>query len=322
MPNIKLIIVKGGSGYCSERLSIGVYIKNGIATLIDSGLDDNTAKAVDKMLKENDLKLGAIINTHSHADHCGGNSYFQQRYPDLKIYSTKYEKHFIEETINEPRCFCQGAHPHDGLRNKFLEAKSSRVTHVIDPYIDQVLDINGERFTMITLPGHTPGMIGVITPDNVFYAGDAIFGAETLEKHGVLFFTNIADTLKSFHKIAGLKVDACVFYHGGLLKEDLAATVALHEARILATNELVHQIIAREPISIDKLTQAVMQHYQLSATITQFTLTQTCVLAYVSHLEAQKKIEMRIENGLMVAASIDANINNCHSKQSPLKAAM
>lgn len=315
MPNIKLIIVKGGSGYCSERLSIGVHVKNGIATLIDSGIDDNTAKAVDKMLKENNLTLGAIINTHSHADHCGGNSYFQKHYPDVQIYSTAHEKHFIEEPINEPRCFCQGAHPHDGLRNKFLEAKKSRVTHVIEPYEDQAIEINGERFTIVTLPGHTPGMVGVITPDNVFYAGDAIFGAETLAKHGVLFYTHIDDTLKSLQKIALLKVDACVFYHGGLSQENLAATVALHEARILANVELVHQIIARKPTCLDKLTQKVMQHYQLADTVTQYTLTETCVRAFLSHLEAHKKIEMRMQNGLMVAVNMDANLR---STQSPV----
>lgn len=308
MPNIKFIVVKGGSGYCSERLSIGVFVKNNVVTLIDSGIDDSTAKAVDKMLKENGFQLGAIINTHSHADHCGGNSYFQKLYPDLKIYSSKYEQHYIEETVNEPRCFCQGAHPHAGLRNKFLEAKNSQVTNVIHPYIDQPVEINGQVFRIVTLPGHSPGMIGVISPDNVFYAGDAIFGRDTFEKHGVLFYTNIEDTLKSFSKMAMLDIDACVFYHGGLLEGGLKAVLAQHEARILSTQEDVFRLISAEPVSLDKLTQLVIQHYKIPQNIMQFTLTQVCVQAYVSHLEAQKKVTIMMREGLMVIGNKDVSV--------------
>jgi len=300
MPNIKLIVVKGGSGYCSERLSVGVYVKNNIATLIDSGIDDGTAKSIEKMLRENNYTLGAIINTHSHADHCGGNSYFQSKYPDLKIYSTKYEQHYIEETINEPRCFCQGAHPTTGLRNKFLEAKSSVVTNVIHPYIDQDLNINGDIFRIVTLPGHSPGMIGVISPDNVLYTGDSIFGRETLEKHAVLFYTNISETLTSFKKIAALHVDACVFYHGGLLDGNLNRVVAEHEARVLSTQDTIHQLIFRGPVSLDTLTQLVIQHYKIPENIMQFTLTQVCVQAYVTQLEADKKIDILMSDGLKV----------------------
>lgn len=303
MPNIKLIMVKGGSGFCSERLSIGVYVKDNIVTLIDSGIDDLTAKAVDKMLKEHHFTLGAIINTHSHADHCGGNSHFQAHYPDLKIYSTKYEKHYIEETINEPRCFCQGSHPHEGLRNKFLEAKNSIVTHVIHPYIDQELNVNGEIFRIMTLPGHSPGMIGVISPDNVLYTGDSIFGQETLDKHAVLFYTNISDTLNSFKKLADCQIDACVFYHGGLLEGDLRKVIAEHESRVMSVQDMIHQFIFRDPVSVDELTRLVMQHYKLSSTVTQFTLTRVCVNAFITELEAKKKIDVMMVDGLMVVGA-------------------
>ncbi len=47
-------------------------------------------------------------------------------------------------------------------------------------------------------------MIGIITPDNILYCGDAFFGDDTIDKHGLLFYTNIGDTIESLKKIQGL----------------------------------------------------------------------------------------------------------------------
>lgn len=306
MPKIKLEHVLGGSHYCSERLSVGVYVKNNNAVLIDSGIDDDTAKNIDKALKEKNIKVVAIINTHSHADHCGGNHYFQKNYPGLKIYSTRYEQHFIEDTINEPRCFCMGAEPCKGLVHKHLKAENSKVTNTIEPYVDQEIVIEGEKFSIITLPGHSPGMIGVISPDKVLYTGDAIFGKDTFEKHGVLFYTHIEATLKSFDKIAGCKVDATVYYHGGLYKGDLKPVVEEHRARLLTTKKAIYDMLVKEPLSLDELTRRTMQLFKIPENITQFTLTQTCVFAYVTELEREKKVLMDMFNGMRVIGTTEA----------------
>lgn len=46
--------------------------------LIDSGVDKTVAKVIDKRLIENEFTVKMIINTHYHADHCGGNAYFKK----------------------------------------------------------------------------------------------------------------------------------------------------------------------------------------------------------------------------------------------------
>lgn len=321
MPKIKIIPVQGSSYYCSERLSVGVYVINNDVILIDSGIENDTAKGIDAALKAMNpqLTVAAIINTHSHADHCGGNQYFQKKYPALKIYSTKYERHFIEDPINEPRCFCHGAEPLSGLRNKFLEALPSTVTDVIAPYQDQVIDIKGAKFSIMTLPGHTPGMIGVVTPDKVLYTGDAIYGVGTLNKHGVLFYTHIQDTLDSFKKLAACKAEKVVFYHGGLLLDDLPMVVKLHEKCILETRDKILDIIAEAPVSVSVLTQKVIQQFHVHATEVQhFSLTQACVQAYVSDLEKNKKITMSMVDGMSLATAAAGAVNRARpSEEAP-----
>lgn len=303
MPVIKLQQVKDSSYFCDGRLSIGVYVNQGIVTLIDSGIDTDGAKAVAKAISEKGWKLAHIINTHSHADHCGGNNYFQKIYPDVKIYSTKHEQFFIEAPANEPTCFCGGAAPITELQNKYLQAQPSTVTNVIHPYQDQVLEIDGAKFQIITLPGHTPGMIGVITPDNVLYTGDAIFGKDTFEKHGVLFFTDITNTLATFEKLKNLKIEGCVFYHGGLGPNDLNPIAKGHIERIIATVNTIHDELQKNKHSLDSLTQFVMKHFTIPENVMQFTLTKTCVQAYVTYLQKEKKIQIAMEDGLMVIST-------------------
>ena len=305
MPKITLQNVTGNSYFCSGVLSIGVYLHDRKALLIDSGADDSCAKDVFNALDEQGISVEAIINTHCHPDHCGGNSFFQKKYPDLKVFAAHDETRFIEDPNLAPRCFCSLAAPFAGLKNKYLAPQRlSVVTNPITPYIDQNIEILSTTFRIITLPGHTPGSIGIITPDNVFYTGDALFGKETLQKHAILFYTDIENTLASFTKLTTLQVGACVFYHGGIA-HDLAGSANQHAEKILATKNSVYEIIRKEPISLDLLTQSIMQKHSIPNSIVSFTLTQTAMRAYLTKLESEKVIELQVRDGLLQAIAIN-----------------
>ena len=49
--------------------------------LIDSGNDERYAKAILETVNSsfNSPKIKSVINTHSHADHCGGNEYLRSK---------------------------------------------------------------------------------------------------------------------------------------------------------------------------------------------------------------------------------------------------
>lgn len=294
----------GNSYFLTGRLSIGVYAKDGKAVLIDSGIDADNAKAVDKVLREAGYAVSAIINTHHHPDHCGGNAYFQKQYPDCRIYATHFESLFINTPYLQPLCFCSGAMPFTGIRNKFLEvAEASIVTDVITAYQDQTITIGGSNFSILTLPGHTHGSIGVISPDGVFYTGDSFFGEETFNKHGVLFYTNITDTLRSFEKLATLAPVATVFYHGGLLEGPILPVIVQHQKRMLDTLDYVVNLLKEVPtgLAIDQLTQKIMQSYDIPVNQVSWTLTRTNVHAMLAHLENTKQLTMKTDGALLHA---------------------
>ncbi len=295
MSDFRLQLVKGNSYYTTGVFAVGVYRYGNNVILIDSGSDEDTARKIDLAIG---FTVTAIINTHGHADHCGGNAYFQKKYPNIKIYSAYDEKIFIEDSKWAARCFCGNAAPFAGLKHKLITLqKSSVVTNVV-PYKDEILTIDNQDLRIVTVPGHTPGSIGIITPDNIFYSGDALFGVATLAKHPVLFYTDIADTLATFKKLMTLDVHACVLYHGGMIYNFLDL-VQQHQESVLAVKDLMLKTILQRPCSIDLLTQQVMQHYKINDSIISFTLTQTIVQAYLAYLESEGKIQVIVQNGLL-----------------------
>lgn len=296
-----LQLVKGNSFLSNGIFSAGVYSHDGTTILIDSGSDDASARAIYEAIQSRSDNITAIINTHCHPDHCGGNYFFQRKFPTLRILCARDEREFIENITLSARCFCGGAAPFSGLRNKHIgPQKESSITEIFAAGQEQKLVINNEILTILPLPGHTPGSIGVITPDNILYCGDALFGEEVLKKHPVPFYTNIGDALTSFKRLAQLSVEGCVLYHGGFI-DNLAYVAQKHETLILETKDRVLGTLKEGALSIDLITQKMMQAHHIPNTMMAFTLTQTTIRAYLAHLEYEKSIEFIVQDGLLQA---------------------
>ena len=107
-------------------------------------VDPGDAKPVMRYLQQAQLKLGAILITHQHADHVGGIAELKQAYPDLVVYAPE------KEPI-----------PHADIKLK----EGDRIVAV--PGMDfspQVLDV----------PGHTEGHIAYLQ-DDLLFCGDTLF---------------------------------------------------------------------------------------------------------------------------------------------------
>lgn len=72
--------------------------------------------------------------------------------------------------------------------------------------------------------------------------------------------------------IAALPVDGCVLYHGGVI-HNLPGIAKQHELRVLETKDLILNMIKRQRLSIDLLTQKIRQHYKIPENSISFMLT-------------------------------------------------
>ena len=71
--------IAGPAHYISGRVNIGVIVGDGQAAFIDSGLDEGAARKAVQAVEQAGLRGVALINTHAHADHCGGNAFLKKR---------------------------------------------------------------------------------------------------------------------------------------------------------------------------------------------------------------------------------------------------
>lgn len=120
----ELIQVSQDCFYIESPAKIGlVRVSDDTVCLIDSGNDKDAGKKVRKILDANGWQLEAIYNTHSHADHIGGNRYLQGQ-TGCRIYAPGIECAFTKHPILEPS-FLYGGNPPKDLRHKFTMAQES-----------------------------------------------------------------------------------------------------------------------------------------------------------------------------------------------------
>lgn len=285
-----IVKLKGNTYYIDSAVNIGLISDDqGKTIIIDTGLDDDMGRKILKFMGEENLEPKAIINTHSHADHCGGNSFITKR-TSVPVYASHFEKQLIECPILEP-FYLFSASPLKDMKNKFLMAKESTVNHIIG---EGENIIQGTSLDIVSLSGHSPGMIGVASKDGVLFVGDAFFSKYILDKHGLAYFTDIKNTLKTLEYLKSLKYDYFVPSHGDVL-DDPIPTIEINIERI---NEITGQILdyCSEPRTREEITAYMIERYNLKLNISQYYLNSSVISAYLSYMTDDGMMKVEILN--------------------------
>lgn len=239
-------IIKGSSGWI----------------LIDSTVETDAVKKIVKALaqelpnfpsEKEAGKVSAVINTHAHADHCGGNAWLQKQF-QTTVYASAQEAPYIEAPEIEPH-YLYSANAPKPFWNKFFCATPSKVDVRIDfkvqgqkqaPVVGdtKLIEVDGVNLYVVRLPGHSPEMLGVITESAYFYCGDLLFTPQILAKHPLLFLHDPASYLASLEWAKQANFNGVILTHGGY-SEDLGVLVEATMAQLKMNAETIEQVMTR-----------------------------------------------------------------------------
>lgn len=290
----ELIEVSEKCYYVASPAKVGI-VKTGEdeVILIDSGSDKDAAKKIRKILDANGWRLSAIYNTHSHADHIGGNRYLQDE-TGCKIYAAGIECDFTRHPILEPSHLFAGNPPKE-LRHKFLLATES----ICEPLTADALP---SGVTMISLPGHSFDMVGFCVDDGTVFLADALSSEETLSKYGVGYIYDVGAYLDTLRKIKAMTAKVFIPSHAA----PTADIVPLLEYNIKKVYEVADKIseICETAVSFDLLLQRLFKAYGLTMNFQQYALVGSTVRSYLVWLMEKGRIASRIEDEMLLWESV------------------
>jgi hydroxyacylglutathione hydrolase len=219
-----------------------------LASVVDPG----DAAPVLSVLKANNLRLENILITHHHPDHTGGIEELLHHYPNCNVY---------------------------GPANENIPAKTQALVEG-----DRV-DVNGQRFEVIDIPGHTAGHIGYYA-DEVLFCGDTLFSGGC----GRLFEGTPAQMCQSLAKLAALPDSTQVYCTHEYTLANLKFAIAVEPE-----NQKLQQCQQRASILRSKNNPTLPTSIGLEKLINPFLRTQEKSVVAAAESYVGNTIEEQIE---------------------------
>lgn len=282
--------ITGNSYYIQSPSKMGlVKLNDTDVCLIDSGNDKDAGRKVRQLLDANGWHLTAIYNTHSNADHIGGNRYLQGQ-TKCKVYAQGIECDITRHPVLEP-AFLYGGFPPKDLRHKFLMAQESDAQELTGAVLP-------EGFELLQLPGHFFHMVGFRSPDDVVYLADCLSSRETLEKYQIGFIYDVAAYLDTLEKVKTMQAAAFVPAHAEVT-EDIAPLAQYNIDKVL---EIADHMVAlcAEPVIFEELLKKLFDDYSLTLTFEQYVLVGSTVKSYLAWLKDTGRLTVLFEDNRLL----------------------
>lgn len=278
----------GPKTFCIEHdTNIGIHFTDdGRMYLIDTGSKGDGEK-IDEILSREGWVPSCIINTHTHIDHIGGNEFLMRKY-GIPAYCTDYDMTFAHYSELEA-AYMNGGYPAEKLRTIFAHPGMIGFRSIEKETPD------GIDWTY--LPGHSFGMIGIRTSDDIWFLGDSYLSRNFLKQYTFGFIYNVEAYIDTLKKLKEFKGTLFVPSHG-ILETDIVPSL---EQNLRSVAEMCSMICetCREYRGQDEILQQMYERLRMHARPAQHALLSSTVKSYLTYLQDRNKLECRFVDNIM-----------------------
>ena len=278
----------GPKTFCIEHdTNIGIHFTDvGRMYLIDTGSKGDGEK-IDEILSREGWVPSCIINTHTHIDHIGGNEFLMRKY-GIPAYCTDYDMAFAHYSELEA-AYMNGGYPAEKLRTIFAHPGMIGFRSIEKETPD------GIDWTY--LPGHSFGMVGIRTSDDIWFLGDSYLSRSFLKQYTFGFIYNVEAYIDTLKKLKEFKGALFVPSHG-IIETDIVPTL---EQNLRSVTEMCGMICetCREYRGQDEILQQMYERLRMHARPAQHALLSSTVKSYLTYLQDRNKLECRFVDNIM-----------------------
>lgn len=278
----------GPKTFCIEHdTNIGIHFTDdGRMYLIDTGSKGDGEK-IDEILSREGWVPSCIVNTHTHIDHIGGNEFLMRKY-GITAYCTDYDMAFAHYSELEA-AYMNGGYPAEKLRTIFAHPGMIGFRSIEKETPD------GIDWTY--LPGHSFGMIGIRTSDDIWFLGDSYLSRSFLKQYTFGFIYNVEAYIDTLKKLKEFKGALFVPSHG-ILETDIVPSL---EQNLRSVAEMCSMICetCREYRGQDEILQQMYERLRMHARPAQHALLSSTVKSYLTYLQDRNKLECRFVDNIM-----------------------
>lgn len=273
-------------------VNIGVIAGEGdAAILVDTGLNDTAARKVLRDVAAAGRQVRAIVTTHGHADHFGGNAFVVKR-AGARVYAPRWDETVLRYPLFQSLCLFAGADPPDSLRGSFLLAPASPVDVIYDA---GSLVIEGVDVEAVSLAGHSGNQMGLLV-DGVFFCADVVLPERVIERYKMPYLYSVRDHVAALQRARETPHAVAVPGHGPLL-EHVGQAVESNAALVQRVAELVLDL-CREPRGPEDMLADLLERLGAEPSDpASYYLLHPTAFAYLTYLEDLGLLRQEISRG-------------------------
>ena len=209
-------LVKGSTYTVDVTAGTLLFYKTGEheGVLVDTGYAKEDREPLIRFFEETGVRPIGIIVSHTHYDHAGNAEHLKYRYKCPILASLAEAGTAVSEMAY------RGAYPAMTPKeiDDMMAGQCYRADQIVMPG-ERVKVFCGVPFGILPLYGHTPGQIGIITPDKVAYLADALMSETVMRGAKMPSAVCRADDLKAKASLRALRCDAYVLAHRGVYSD-------------------------------------------------------------------------------------------------------